>query len=400
MQSCPRPLQSTSQPLEPCGANQETLPLDLSPAAKAWKNTSEPQPVETPPGSAAPGLHRSGPPQNGKAEVEETLPEPVEPAGEETEEPPKNPTFVEEIPKSDVPPVEAETGKTQVPEQSLFHSQEMMTREAQMKERDRLKEEQKKTNPDAKAKAKGKAKARPKAKGKARAKGKAKAAPKAKGKAKAARKRKSVALKDDDDDASETEQQEKEHEVPPGGSPKMSRKEKAEVKKQEKLKQKLEKIQAKKDAKKAKEDAKKKAKEDAKKAKAEAKKQAKQDAKKAKAEEKKQAKQDAKTAKDEKGGDQPTEEAEETHPKKRTKTEEKATFARRPRPQNEGPAKRWESLKLTFNTQVAHKFAYPSKMEVWEVSGCSFSLPPMILKDVLYFKCPQQRSKDVWVIKL
>ena len=50
--------------------------------------------------------------------------------------------------------------------------------------------------------------------------------------------------------------------------------------------------------------------------------------------------------------------------KKKAKVgEEKATFARRNRPLTQEPAKRWDSLKMTFNTRVAQFFAHPSSME-------------------------------------
>ena len=157
MQTCPRPLQSTSLPVG-CDANQETLPFDLSPAAKAWRDMSEPQPQhgESSPGSAAPKLHRSGPPQKGKAEAEGKTPEPVEPAGD----PPKE-LAVADIAKSDSPQVEAGIERQEVPPKSLFHADVMVTREIQMKERDRMNEE-KKADPEAKAKAKAKGKAKAK----------------------------------------------------------------------------------------------------------------------------------------------------------------------------------------------------------------------------------------------
>ena len=44
---------------------------------------------------------------------------------------------------------------------------------------------------------------------------------------------------------------------------------------------------------------------------------------------------------------------------------EKATFARRARPKTAGSGKRWDSLKMIFNTRLAHLFTHPSSMEVW-----------------------------------
>ena len=72
LQTCARPLQSTNPPAEPSppvpvsfDANAETLPFDLSPVAKAWKEDGGPSPSEAVPceeggpETAAAKLHRS-----------------------------------------------------------------------------------------------------------------------------------------------------------------------------------------------------------------------------------------------------------------------------------------------------------------------------------------------------
>ena len=114
------------------------------------------------------------------------------------------------------------------------------------------------------------------------------------------------------------------------------------------------------------------------------KRKAKEDAKAAKQEEKRKAKEDAKAAKDEQKrkakdtqqqGDNKGKKAKvkengavdegETGGKAFGKVKgEKATFARRNRPLRGEAAKRWDSLKITFNTRVAPMFEKPSSLEV------------------------------------
>eukprot|EP00438_Fugacium_kawagutii_P013701 Skav233526 [mRNA] locus=scaffold2975:268787:271531:- [translate_table: standard] len=348
--SCPRPLQSTSAPADPpraCGDNVETLPLDLSPVAKAWQDDGGPKDIPLGDGGGklrranAAGEDDAGP--SGDVAIGATLhPDPV--------------------------------GSSH---SSLFHANEMVERTEQMEARNQMmkNKKEKETEGDqegedededeeqpkkskAKAAAKAKAKCKAKSKAKAKAKGKAKCKAKSKAKAKAKAKAKTQALAEGAAEETKADAATEMHTVQesntgeePAQLPQVKqhvskRKAQAEEKKKEKEQ-----------ARKAAADAKQKEKEEAK----EAKRKAKEDAKIARKAQKEKAKEGAKKPRSAGKQEKVPEHAADEAPTK----EEKKTFARRSRPFSKEGMRRWDSLKMTFNTRVAPMFARPASLEVW-----------------------------------
>ena len=371
LQTCARPLQSTNQPAEPSppvpvsfDANADTLPFDLSPVAKAWKEgggPSEAAPCLEGGSEAAPGkLHRSHP----AAVVESQPSASSDPPLEDCPSQPLSNSNNQEDASAQVLGTDTKqpTASEPAEPQSLFHATQQVSRQEQMAQRDQMqKEQEEKKRKAAEAKSKCKAKAKGRGKGKANSKTKAKG--KAKPKRKAAKRARKAHEDEDDEEPEVNPNTDPATETRPsdvgdsgdegdGVKGKGSKKEQAMAKRKAKAE---EKRKAKEEAKQLKAEEKRKAKEEAKQLKAEEKRKEKE----LKAEEKRKAKEGAK--KDD--GNAKRQKA--SHDNPANPPGEKATFARRARPKTAGCGKRWDSLKCTFNTRLAHLFAHPSAMEVW-----------------------------------